>query len=203
MEKKRDVMARFISGVCCLILSLGLSLGARPCQAQVSALTPVVPSFPTTLYTNAAEKVSFQIPSDWTVKEINQRVQGSMIRMAAFRATLDKNETLPVNISLIVMDLDTGVDLSRFIDLNLKNLSAGLSGFKNEDSGDIGKAATQGKYLVYSYQYPKIESRSKVMVFLFVKDKKGYSLTCSSTVGNFSKYKDLFLSTGKSFIFNF
>lgn len=164
--------------------------------------TPQMASAPLTLYTNSAEQVSFQVPSSWSFKELNQRGEGYFLCAGASRPLKDLAETFAESLNLVVSDLPSGLTLDQFLEVNLKNLSAGLKVFKEEKRGDLKAANSPGKFLVYSHQYPAVAPRLKVMVFMFLKNNKGYCLSCTSTSDHFLSYEEMFQAIGKSFKFN-
>jgi hypothetical protein len=164
--------------------------------------TPSAVSEPLTPYTNKVENVSFLIPKTWNLKELNQKGQGYFICAAAVRPLKDPLDGFGEMVNLVVADLSPDTTLDRYMEENIKNLNIGLKEFKVEKKEAVNSGNAQGKYLVYSHQVPTIAPRLKMMVFLFVKNNKGYALTCTSTAKKFSTYEEMFQAIGKSFKFN-
>lgn len=157
---------------------------------------------PLTPYTNASEKVSFKFPGNWTVQEMNQRGEGYVVRMVAIRPEV-AGDIFKENVSLVVTDLPDGITLSESTDADLKNLSKSLQAFKKIKIGDLQGTNMAGKFIVYTFKYPQFNLELKVVVFIFIKGKKEYALTCTSTADNYARYENLFMSIGQSFKFNF
>jgi len=150
------------------------------------------------LYTNIIENVSYEIPYNWTVKEMNQYGKGYVVRMAAIA---EAEDNFRENINLVVEDLENNMTLSQYLEANLRNMPTILNEFKKYQSGVLQDANEEGKFIVYGHKYGS--NNLKVVCFLYIKEKKGYCLTCTSRIDRYARFEDLFMLIGKSFKFNF
>ena len=141
---------------------------------------------------------SLQIPSSWAIRE-NLDFQGFKIPLIVLEPLQGTADDFQENINVIGEKTASPYQVEEYLQANVKTMSKTLNSFHSIKADDLNESKRGGKYLIYTHKVDQVKEKVKVIVFFYTKGTKAYSLTCSSTERDFSRYLSLFMKIGKSF----
>lgn len=108
----------------------------------------------------------------------------------------NKNDAFQENINVMVTDFSAAMELSTFFELNKDELMYRLKGIANIQQGDIYAGLLPGKWL--SFEGRMKDMNLKIMVAIWKKDKRIYTITCTAETKKFPAYAPIFTKIMKS-----
>jgi len=147
------------------------------------------PSLSWNKYDSPADGFSIEFPPDWDRRE---GLVGSVV--AAMSPQEGPGDDFRENVNIIVTTKLPGwMGLKEFDDLNMKRMSQTLPGFTVIESGDVTLNGTPAKWHLYSARSPRAgEGDNHVLIYMMVKDRRGYVVTCFAKKDTMPRYRRTF-----------
>lgn len=136
-------------------------------------------------YSNKDYKFSILLPGSWKIEEgvfntVVMAMPPGKKEVVAFRE----------NINVIVTELSEELKLSTFFELNKDQLQSKLAVNNEVSEGDIYAGWLAGKWL--SFEQILQDIRLKTISAVWMKGRRIYTVTCTSQLKDFPKYKPIF-----------
>jgi hypothetical protein len=97
---------------------------------------------------------------------------------------------VPANMNVFVSELSEEVKLEVIFELNKEELAKSGTVMNNPAEGEIYAGLLPGKWL--SFEGQMRNSQLKIISAVWVKNKRVYTITCSSPLEDFAQYEPIF-----------
>jgi hypothetical protein len=146
-------------------------------------------------YTSDSLKFSIDVPQNWQLID-NYNAQVALVAIAPKRGAADN---FSENINVVVDPTDlSGITAEHYRDLTAEALKTVLTAVSIDslatDTLSDGKVAG-----IIAYTHKANNIKLKVITYLFVKDNKGYVITCTAKKENFINYLQQFTGIYNTF----
>jgi hypothetical protein len=143
-------------------------------------------------FTSRHHGYTMKFPSDW---KIHERDGGTSV--TAVSPEEDWGDNFRENITVFVETLDGPISTEEYLEASAAKLKIYLMDYRIHDRGIIRNNGTALYWLTGEHR-PGSDA-IKFQVYYLVKNKKGYSISCSALPETFDAYKGLFKDTALSF----
>jgi len=167
--------------------------GYKPLTIQVQydgnpsgfgAVHNLAPTTETPLYHNATWGFSMEFPEDWMVVEGEEQEEGTAVM--AMAPPEDGNDEYPDLCLVTAGELDPGMTLETFFQLMLTSMEEDPSGVQQLETGEANVNGRDAKWIVISLYDPDFNTDIKSLIYVMVKEPRGYMILCMSEAAQFS-----------------
>jgi len=137
---------------------------------------------------------SIRFPAEWEQKE---NVMGTAVM--ALSPAEGEADTFRENVNVTVEKLQSPMDLEKYLELSMANLKKLLAAGQAPEVSDATLGGEKAKRVVYQTTMGPIGVKGAL--YVAVKGRRGYALTCSATPDSFDAYKARFEEIAGTFRF--
>jgi len=145
-------------------------------------------------YYKKQDGFSIRFPAEWEQKE---NVMGAAV--IALSPAEGADDTFRENVNVVVEALPTPMDLERYFDPSMAILKNPLSAGQEPEVSDVALGGEAAKRVVYRMTMGQVAVKS--LLYVAVKGRRGYAITCSATPDSFDAYQARFEEIAGTFRF--
>lgn len=145
-------------------------------------------------YYNDREGFSMKFPAAW---EKNEGVGGRIVMAQVPKD--GSTDQFRENVNVIVERLPKAMTLDEYFQQSVTNMKKILNEFQDQEKGQGFIDDYDAKWMVYTHRMGA--STLKVLVYMIVKDNRGYVITCTALPDRFYTFRSQFEDIAQSFQF--
>ncbi len=149
-------------------------------------------------FTSAKQHFSINYPEKWVLLDIKFI---PAITFGTISPKEDETDQFSENVNIVIDTTNVGsMDLTTYRDNSTKMLRLYLTSFSIVSKGiDTSNNKQKAATIIYKHTLGKLHL--KVLVYLYMVNKKTYVISCSAEAGVFDKYQPTFIKICKSIAF--
>jgi hypothetical protein len=143
-------------------------------------------------YFSRKHRFSIKFPETWKTEE---GVYGTTVM--SLSPLSKSSDRFQENVNVVVEKIPRSIELEKYVELNVKNLSQMLPSSKIIGRGETRINGEEARWLLVNFDFAGTKMKS--IVYIVVHNGRGYAITCSAVPVTFSRYKNRFEEIAHSF----
>lgn len=146
-------------------------------------------------YYNGKNNFSKKFPKDWGIKEGFMNTE-----VIALQPIENEEDDFRENVNVVIEKLPQNINIDEYLNLNIINLNKFFANYNEVERGKTYLEDEEARWLIYSGQMGNYDL--KYLVYVAIRKKSAYIITCTSIPEKFDNNRNLFEQISKSIEFD-